>query len=115
MERQCLGYKSGWRAKNPTQTRWLHVDVPWRHGRGQHDADGDEEIRREGSVSVDRIGTASNLMPKDPVSLSKFTDDFTRGEPYVMFPGSDYVHLMIPVEGYYRHQPESSPTPSPDR
>ena len=49
------------------------------------------------------------LMPKDPASLSKFTDDFTRGEPYVMFPGSDYAHLMIPVEGYYHYQPESSP------
>ena len=49
------------------------------------------------------------VFPKDPASLSKFTDDFTRGEPYVMFPGSDYAHLMIPVEGYYHYQPESSP------
>ena len=55
------------------------------------------------------------LMPKDVAALANFTDDFTRGEPYVMFPGSDYAHLMIPVEGYYRHQPESSPTRSPDR
>jgi len=50
------------------------------------------------------------VFPQDPASLSKFTDDFTRGEPYVMFPGSDYAHLMIPVEGYYRYQPERSPT-----
>jgi len=49
------------------------------------------------------------VFPKDPASLSKFTEDFTRGEPYVMFPGSDYAHLMIPVEGYYHYQPESSP------
>jgi hypothetical protein len=55
------------------------------------------------------------LMPKDVAALANFTDDFTRGEPYVMFPGSDYAHLMIPVAGYYRHQPESSPTRSPDR
>jgi hypothetical protein len=55
------------------------------------------------------------LMPKDVAALANFTDDFTRGEPYVMFPGSDYAHLMIPVEGYYQHQPESSPTRSPDR
>jgi len=55
------------------------------------------------------------LMPKDVAALANFTDDFTRGEPYVMFPGSDYAHLMIPVEGYYRHQTVSSPTPSPDR
>ena len=55
------------------------------------------------------------LMPKNLESLANFTDDFTRGEPYVMFPGSDYAHLMIPVESYYRHQPESSPTHSKDR
>jgi len=26
-----------------------------------------------------------------------------------MFAGTDYAHLMIPVEGYYMYQPESSP------
>jgi hypothetical protein len=55
------------------------------------------------------------LMPKNVASLAAFTEDFTRGEPYVMMPGSDYAHLMIPVEGYYRYQPESSPLHSPQR
>ena len=55
------------------------------------------------------------LMPKDTAALANFTEDFTRGEPFVMFPGSHYAHLMIPVEGFYRYQPESSPTHSQER
>jgi len=49
------------------------------------------------------------LMPKDPATLEKFHADFTKGEPYIMMPGSDYAHLMIPVTGYYDYQQESSP------
>ena len=60
-------------------------------------------------------GAHMMLMPKDVTALANFTEDFTRGEPYVMFPGTDYAHLMIPVEGYYQYQPESSPTHSKER
>ena len=49
------------------------------------------------------------LMPKDPSSLGSQTTDFTTGAPYVMMKGTPYVHLMIPVEGYYDFQPESAP------
>ena len=49
------------------------------------------------------------LMPKDPNSLGSQTTDFTIGAPYVMMKGTPYVHLMIPVEGYYDYQPESAP------
>ena len=49
------------------------------------------------------------LMPKDPDSLKNFSDDFTTGAPYVMIPGTQGVHLMIPLEGYYNYQPESRP------
>jgi hypothetical protein len=49
------------------------------------------------------------LMPKDPSSLDNFSTDFTAGAPYVMFAGTDYAHLMIPVSGYYDYQPESAP------
>ena len=44
------------------------------------------------------------LMPKDPSTLDSFTSDFMTGEPYTMFGGTDYAHLMIPVEDYYRYQ-----------
>ena len=44
------------------------------------------------------------LMPKDPRSLDAFGTDFTEGSPYTMFVGTDYAHLMIPVEDYYRYQ-----------
>ena len=46
------------------------------------------------------------LMPKDPSSLDGQTTDFNTGAPYVMFAGTDYAHLMIPVEGYYNYQPK---------
>ena len=49
------------------------------------------------------------LMPKDPTSLEKFSTDFTTGASYVMFAGTDFAHLMIPMPGYYQYQPESSP------
>ena len=49
------------------------------------------------------------LMPKDPMTLKDFSSDFTTGAPYVMFAGTDYAHLMIPVQGYYQYQPESAP------
>ena len=49
------------------------------------------------------------LMPKDPTSLKNYSDDFTTGAPYVMFPGTEGAHLMIPLEGYYKYQPESQP------
>ena len=49
------------------------------------------------------------LMPKDPSSLDTTTTDFTTGSPYVMFKDTPYVHLMIPVSGYYDFQPESAP------
>ena len=49
------------------------------------------------------------LMPKDPSTLDNTTTDFTTGSPYVMFKGTPYVHMMIPVSGYYDFQPESAP------
>lgn len=44
------------------------------------------------------------LFPKDPATLDGFTTDFNSGGPYVMFKGTGYDHLMIPVEGYYDYQ-----------
>lgn len=49
------------------------------------------------------------LMPKNPSSLDGQSTEYTSGGPYVMFKGTPYVHLMIPVEGYYDYQPEASP------
>ena len=44
------------------------------------------------------------LMPKDPASLKGQTSDFNSGGPYIMFEGTGYDHIMIPVEGYYDYQ-----------
>ena len=43
------------------------------------------------------------LMPKDPRAIANHTTDFTSGAPYVMFPGSKYAHLMIPLRDYYKY------------
>lgn len=43
------------------------------------------------------------LMPKDLKDIEHFTTDFTAGEPYLMFKGSPYAHLMIPLEDYFKH------------
>ena len=44
------------------------------------------------------------LMPKDPSTIKGMTTDFNSGAPYVMFAGTGYDHVMIPVEGYYEYQ-----------
>ena len=43
-------------------------------------------------------------MPKDPASLEGMTTDFNSGEPYVMFAGTPYAHVMYPVGDYYKYQ-----------
>lgn len=52
-------------------------------------------------------------MPKLASDLDEFPSDFTKGEPYAMFQGTDYAHLMIPMPGYYDYQPRSSPYTGP--
>ena len=50
-------------------------------------------------------GSHIMLMPKDPASLDKYPSDFNSGEPYVMFKGTKYAHIMIPSgEGYFKYQ-----------
>ena len=46
------------------------------------------------------------LMPKDPATLKGQTSDFNSGGPYIMFEGTGYDHVMIPLEGYYDFQPQ---------
>ena len=44
------------------------------------------------------------LMPKDPATLAGYTTDFNEGPPYLMFSETQYAHLMIPIEDYYKYQ-----------
>ena len=63
-------------------------------------------LNKEDSAEGEWIESGAHLMlmPKDPSSLDGQTTDFNSGAPYVMFAGTDYAHLMIPVEGYYNYQ-----------
>ena len=62
-------------------------------------------FNKEDSTSGEWIESGPHLMlmPKDPTTIEKFSTDFMSGAPYVMFAGTDYAHLMIPVEGYYKY------------
>ena len=57
-------------------------------------------------MSVDDIEDPDNwvqtgphlmMMPKDPASLDSFPADFSTGAPFVMFKGSMFAHVMIPL------------------
>jgi hypothetical protein len=63
-------------------------------------------FNKEDAVEGEWIESGAHLMlfPKDPASLDGQTTDFNSGAPYVMFKGTGYDHLMIPVEGYYDYQ-----------
>ena len=63
-------------------------------------------FNKEDAAEGQWIESGAHLMlfPKDPASLDGQTTDFNSGAPYVMFKGTGYDHLMIPVEGYYDYQ-----------
>ena len=101
-----MGYMAG---KKPEMTRdtfmWmLHGDM----GEDNTTAGVFDEENAEPGQWIES-GPHLMLMPKDPMTLKDFSSDFTTGAPYVMFAGTDYAHLMIPVQGYYQYQPESAP------
>jgi hypothetical protein len=66
----------------------------------------DEEGVAKAKADSQWIESGAHLMlfPKDPASLEGQTTNFNTGAPYVMFKGTGYDHLMIPVEGYYDYQ-----------
>ena len=68
--------------------------------------DGQKDMGHEHYIES---GPHMMLMPKDPSSLDGQSTDYTTGAPYVMFKGSPYAHLMIPLVDYYAYQPQSSP------
>ena len=71
------------------------------------DSDGEIDIKtKETAAEAQWIvsGPHLMLMPKDPSSLKGLTTDFNSGGPYIMFEGTGYDHVMIPIEGYYDYQ-----------
>ena len=66
----------------------------------------DEEGIAKAKADGEWIESGAHLMlfPADPSTLNGQTTDFNSGAPYVMFSGTEYAHLMIPVEGYYDYQ-----------
>ena len=66
----------------------------------------DEEGVAKAKADGEWIESGPHLMlfPKDPASLEGQSTNFNTGAPYVMFKGTGYDHLMIPVEDYYKYQ-----------
>lgn len=66
-------------------------------------------FNKEDAAEGQWIESGAHLMlfPKDPASLEGQTTDFNSGAPYVMFKGTGYDHLMIPVEGYFKYQSQT--------
>jgi hypothetical protein len=52
------------------------------------------------------------LMPKNPASIEAFPTDFHNKDanPFVMFQGSLFAHLMIPMPGFYAYWPAVAPS-----
>jgi len=63
-------------------------------------------LNKEDSAEGQWIESGPHLMlfPKDPATLAGNSTDFNTGAPYIMFKGTGYDHLMIPVEDYYKYQ-----------
>ena len=63
-------------------------------------------FNKEDAAPGQWIESGSHLMlfPKDPAKLEGNSTDFNSGAPYIMFKGTGYDHLMIPVEGYFNYQ-----------
>ena len=53
---------------------------------------------------MDRIRGTFDAFPQKHSFIRWATTNFNTGAPYVMFKGTGYDHLMIPVEGYYKYQ-----------
>eukprot|EP00966_Prymnesium_polylepis_P115307 2665340-Prymnesium_polylepis.1 len=71
-----------------------------------------EDVTRLPWLAGSSHGSASNflepgphlmLLPKDPASLAGWPTDFRAGTPWVMFPSTEFAHLVIPLEGYYEY------------
>jgi len=65
-------------------------------------------LNKEDAAEGQWIESGPHLMlfPKDPATLEGNTTDFMTGAPYIMFKGTGYDHLMIPVENYFDYQPQ---------
>ena len=70
-----------------------------------HGDNGEDNTKRL-VLSVDDVEDPKNwvesgphlmLMPKDPTSLDSFPTDFSAGAPFVMFKGTKFAHVMIPL------------------
>ena len=85
-------------------SRYLSLDAPW--NMGEDNSTPLVMTRDDAEAPANWIVSGPHLMltPRVPSSLDEFTTDFRTGSPYLMFGGTEYAHLIIPMEDYYHHQ-----------
>jgi hypothetical protein len=98
---------------NNTEHDMLHDGYMWMlHGdMGEDNTKAGVLNKADAEDPANWIESGAHLMrmPKDPSSLDGMTTDFRSGAPYVMFSGTPWAHLMIPVEGYYDYSERDPP------
>ena len=67
---------------------------------GGWDASNTDPFATAPPAGADWVVTAAHVMifPANPASLDGMSTDYRSGEPYVMFQGTPYAHVMMPVK-----------------
>jgi len=86
---------------------WMSGETPMLSGMGLSymlaggvDASNDDPFATEPPEGHDWIISGPHVMifPTDPKSLDSMTSDMSTGGPWVMFKGTPYAHVMMPVK-----------------
>ena len=67
---------------------------------GASDASNTDPYATEPAAGQERVISGPHIMVvvPDPKSLDKMSDDYKSGQPYVMWKGTPYAHMMVPVK-----------------
>jgi hypothetical protein len=96
LDRNSLAWVDAWLAHKKPQ---LSSDGYSYMLRGGSDASDTDPFATTPAKGEEWMTTPPHVMvfPADPASLDHYTQDRTRGGPWVMFRGTPYAHLMFPV------------------
>ena len=89
-------FLTGWMSGEPPQVDQLGVSYMLQGGPWASNEDPFATAPPEGSDWVDEPPHLMIVVP-DPAMLDGFPTDYTTGGPYVMWSGTPYAHLMVPV------------------
>lgn len=99
LDAQWLKWADAWMNKKPT-TGVTGVGLAYML-RGGSDADNDDPYAEKPPAGKDWVHTGPHVMiiTPNPTDLDGMTTDPHNGGPYVMWKGTPYVHIMMPISG----------------